>query len=214
MYNGGGICTKVGKQSGCLSPQFLHVRFHDSAVVPEVLSEKASNFLQRKSQVSMRQVKYAMLAAHRRSELLYLSVVPGPRLAMAIQKIFEGIVKRGQAVTVEIFAVSFFVYVNGNPVFARFRVWVGVAHQGKGWHDAGRHSVSGIGAQEVGSQQTFEDLVYLSAVHAQVEKSKRTFLFLSISTRSSNSAYTTTLTDAARAVENLISYRRFPFLTR
>ena len=79
-------------------------------------------------------------------------------LQWRFKKIFEGIVKRGQAVTVEIFAVSFFVYVNGNPVFARFRVWVGVANQGKGWHDAGRHSVSGIGAQEVGSQQTFEDL--------------------------------------------------------
>ena len=79
----------------------------------------------------------------------------------------------GQVVTVEIFAVSFFVYVNGNPVSARFRGWVGVAHQGKWWHDAGRHSVSGIGAQEVGSQQTFEDFVYLSVVHAQVGKSKK-----------------------------------------
>ena len=158
----------------------------------------------------MRQVNYAILAAHSRSELLYLSVVPGPRLAMAIQNFLEGIVKRGQAVSVKIFAVSFFVYVNGNPVFARFHVWVGVAPQGKGWHDAGRHSISGIGEQEVGSQQTFWDIVDLSAVHAQVGKSKIMFLFLSISTRLSNSAYTKTLTDAARAVENLISNRRFP----
>ena len=42
MYNAGGICAKGGKQSGCLyTSQFLHVTFHDSVVVPQVLGEKA-----------------------------------------------------------------------------------------------------------------------------------------------------------------------------
>ena len=42
MYNGGRLCTKGGKQSGCLyTSQFLHVTFHDSVVVLQVLGEKA-----------------------------------------------------------------------------------------------------------------------------------------------------------------------------